>query len=94
MDKDLGRESGYDVELMDLYKEGIAYSVKKGNSASKLSYVVEQSIEGINYLRRNDSDFANEIKYVCIWFILEGQGDIHDENNDVDINKINALILE
>lgn len=93
-DKDLRQEKGYSVEIMDLYKDGVAYCVKKGSGSSKLSYVVDQCIDGLKYLRRNDPDFANEIKTVCIWLILDREIDIHDENNDANINEINAIILK
>ena len=93
-DKNLWRKNGYSVEIMDLYKDGVAYSVKKGGGAQKLSVVVDQSIEGIRCLRNEDVDFPNEVKYVCIWLILDRKTDIHDENNDVDINKLNMLMLK
>lgn len=93
-DADLRREKGYSVEVMDLYKDGVAYCVKKGGGASKLSYVVDQCVDGIKYLRRNDMDFAQKIHTVCIWLILNRETDIHDNNNDADINKINSIILK
>lgn len=93
-DKDLRQDKGYSVEIMDLYKDGVAFSVKKGSGASKLAYVVDQCIDGIKYLRRNDGHFAQEIKTVCIWLILDRKNPIHDKNNDADINQINALILK
>ena len=46
---------------MDLYNDGVAYSVKKGGGAQKLSVVVDQSIEGIRCLRNEDVDFPNEV---------------------------------
>ncbi|WP_295725909.1 hypothetical protein [uncultured Methanobrevibacter sp.] len=93
-DKDLRQDKGYSVEIMDLYKDGVAFSVKKGSGASKLAYVVDQCMDGIKYLRRNDGHFAQEIKTVCIWLILDRKNPIHDKNNDADINQINTLILK
>ena len=39
------------TDLLDLYKDKTAYSVKKGNSTSKLAYVVDQCISGLEYIR-------------------------------------------
>ena len=93
-DKDLKRKKGYAVEIMDLYKDGVAYSVKKGGSAQKLSIVVDQSIEGMRFLRNGDADFADKIETVCIWFILDRKTDIHDWDNNADINKLDMLMLK
>lgn len=93
-DKDLWRDRGYSVEVMDLYKDGVAYSVKKGSGAQKLSYVVDQSIEGIKILRNEDTKFDEKIEKVGIWIILDNKKPIHDENNNVDLNKLKVLILK
>lgn len=93
-DKNLKRKKGYDVEIMDLYKDGVAYSVKKGGSSQKLSVVVDQSIEGMRFLRNGDADFADKIDTVCIWFILDRKTDIHDGDNNADINKLDMLMLK
>lgn len=93
-DKDLWRNNGYAVEIMDLYKDGVAYSVKKGSGAQKLSVVVDQSIEGIRCLRNEDTGFEKEVNTVCIWLILERKTDIHDEDNNADINELDMLMLK
>ena len=94
-DKKLKRTNNYPIELMDLYKDKTAYSVKKGNSASKLSYVVDQCISGLEYIRNGKCDFDKEIETVCIWLILERETVIHDENtNKVDLNKLKMMILK
>ena len=86
-DKNLKRTNNYPIELMDLYKDKTAYSVKKGNSTSKLAYVVDQCISGLEYIRNGKCDFDKEIETVCIWLILERETVIHDENtNKVDLN--------
>lgn len=41
-DKDLKKDKEYRVELMDLYKDKTAYSVKKGRGSSSLAYVIDQ----------------------------------------------------
>ncbi|WP_296789782.1 DUF6119 family protein [uncultured Methanobrevibacter sp.] len=93
-DKELRRKKGYAVEIMDLYKDGVAYSVKKGSGSQKLSVVVDQSIEGMRFLIKEDTNFANKIETVCIWLILDRKKDIHDENNVADINELDMLMLK
>lgn len=93
-DKDLKKLKGYPVELMDLYKDEVVYSVKKGSASSNLSYVVEQCITGMNSIRKGECDFNHEIKKVCIWLILERENDIHDNANKADLNQSNMIILK
>lgn len=79
---------------MDLYKNKTAYYVKKGSRSEKLSYVVDQSIKGMNYIRKKEVEFDYEIKRVCIWIILDRKTEIHDENNDVDLNELETIIFK
>lgn len=93
-DKDLKKDKGYRVELMDLYKDKTAYSVKKGRRSSSLAYVIDQCIEGLESIRNGESDFNEEIETVCIWLILERKTEIHNaETSEVDLNKLNMIIL-
>lgn len=93
-DKDLKTDNGYRVELMDLYKDKTAYSVKKGSASSSLAYVIDQCIEGLESIRKGESGFNKEIETVCIWLILDRKTEIHDaETNEVDLNKMNMIIL-
>lgn len=95
LDKDLDTNEGYRVELMDLYKDKTAYSVKKGSRSSNLAYVVDQSIEGLKYIRNGESKFNKEIETVCIWIILERESKIHDDkSNKVDLNELNMIIFK
>lgn len=94
LDKELETDNGYRTELMDLYKNNTAYSVKKGKSSGSLAYVVDQCIEGLKSIRNGETDFNKEIETVCIWMILERKTEIHDtKTNKVDLNKINMIIL-
>lgn len=93
-DKKLKTDNGYRIELMDLYKDKTAYSVKKGNKSSSLAYVIDQCITGLESMRNGESNFDKEIETVCIWLILERETYIHDtKTNKVDLNKINMIIL-
>jgi len=94
LDKELETDNGYRTELMDLYKDNTAYSVKKGKRSSSLSYVIDQCIEGLKSIRNGETNFDKEIETVCIWMILERKTEIHDaKTNKVDLNKINMIIL-
>ena len=94
LDKDLEADKGYRVELMDLYKDKTAYSVKKGSSSGSLAYVIDQCIEGLKSIRNGETNFDHEIETVCIWMILERKTEIHDtKTNKVDLNKIKMIIL-
>lgn len=94
-DKDLKEEKGYRIELMDLYKDKTAYSVKKGNASSSLAYVIDQCITGLESIRNGESKFDKEIETVCIWIILERETKIHDDKtNTVDLNELNMIIFK
>jgi len=94
-DKKLKKEKGYRIELMDLYKDKTAYSVKKGSASSSLAYVIDQCITGLESIRNGESNFDKEIETVCIWIILERETKIHDyETNKVDLNELNMIIFK
>ena len=95
LDKKLESNKDHNVELMDLYKDKTAYSVKKGKSSGSLTYVVDQCLEGIKSIRNGEINFDEEIETVCIWLILERKTEIHDsKTNEVDLNKLNMIILK
>ena len=78
---------------MDLYKNGTVYAVKIGNSSSDLAYVVDQSLEGLKYVRRLN-DFDDEIKNVCLWIIFKRKDQILNENNNYNFDNLNMIILK
>lgn len=85
---------GHRAELMDLYGNKTAISVKIGYSSGKLSYVVDQSLEGLILIRNYKDLFDEEIDNVGIWLILETDKSIRDEDNNIDINKLKFLIFK
>ena len=94
-DKELKEEKGYYVELMDLYKDKTAYSVKKGSASSNLAYVIDQCIKGLESIRTGEIKFDKKIETVCIWIILERETKIHDdETNTANINELNMIIFK
>lgn len=82
--------SGYKIEITDLYKDETIYAVKIGNSASSLSYVVDQSLIGLKYIHEGKFDKIqkNHVKNVCIWLILERNSKISS------LNDLNIIILK
>ncbi len=81
----------YTVEKLDLYKDNVAYFVKKGDS-QKLSYVVDQAVNTAKILQNNvDTIQVNgksvEIKGICLWLIYDRRTPI------TKLSDINSIIL-
>ena len=89
-DKDTENYEGNKVEIADLYKEDTIYAVKIGGSASELSYVVDQSLTGLEFIHKNKTDKINRnnLKNVCIWLILTRSTKIDS------LNDLNMIILK
>ena len=102
MERDFGfknydREStsvgGAKVELMDLYKDGVMYAVKFGNSSAKLCYAVDQSLNSLNLYKHRKLEKMPEIRTVAIWLVLERDTHI-EENGTPNINTLEMLMLK
>ena len=93
LDRQYENLDGQIVEPMDLYKDGVMYSVKIGGSSSKLSYAVEQSLSAMKLYKHNQLSGQPNIHTVALWLVLDRK--THIEVNGVpDLNKLNMLIFK
>lgn len=90
LDKDTENYSNHKIEIADLYKDDTLYSVKIGNAASSLSYVVDQSLMGLKYIHEDKTKKVKRerLSNVCIWLILERDTKISS------LNDLNIIILK
>ena len=89
--KDVGKES---IEVMDLYKDGIMYAVKIGNSSSKLCYAIDQSLTALKLYRKGMFPDIPTITAASIWLVLETKVHIEDNNGIPVLDKLNMLMLK
>jgi len=82
------------IEPMDLYKDGIMYTVKIGSSSSKLCYAVDQSLQTMKLYKYNMLTNAPKIDTVCIWIVLENKEHIEDANGKPNINLLDMLTFK
>ena len=87
---------GHIIEPMDLYYEGCMYAVKMGASSAKLCYAVEQSLSSLRLYENGKLDLPIEDKItkVALWFVLERNNHIEDENGRPDLKKLKLLMLK
>jgi len=91
----------YNVEKMDLYKDGILFFVKKGNP-QKLNYVIDQALNTLKLLKNNEfvieeNGVELEVKKINLWFLIKRVNDIRDLsdfNSLIFIMKLNDLYKE
>lgn len=93
IDRDNKNIGGATVEIADLYKDKTIYSVKIGNTSSKLCYAVEQSISTLHLYKHKKVSNLPEIDTIAIWLILERDKHI-EENGKPNINSLNMLMLK
>ena len=93
-DRETQRLETHSIEAMDVYKDETMYAVKIGNSSSKLSYVIDQSIVSLKLYKQNLLSIPR-IKNVGIWIILERQTKLTcGENGTPNINELDMLMLK
>jgi uncharacterized protein (TIGR04141 family) len=68
-------KSKYKIELMDLYKDGVLFFVKRG-SAQKLTYCIDQSINALRYITSDESSKlmrknSMTLKKITLWLLLK-----------------------
>ncbi len=93
-DRDLDAVGKHKFEVMDLYKENTMYSVKFGNSSSKLCYAIDQSFVAAKEVRAGNVDIGKEINNVCIWLVLERKPLPLRNDGQPDLNELKMLILK
>ena len=82
------------IEIMDLYKDGMMCAVKIGNASSKLCYAVDQSLTALKLYKKHQLPQMPEITTVVLWFVLERQDHIEDENGCPQLNQLDMLMLK
>lgn len=93
-DRETQRLENHSIEAMDVYKDETMYAVKIGNSSSKLSYVIDQSIVSLKLYKQNLLSIPR-IKNVGIWIMLERQTKLTcGENGTPNINELDMLMLK
>jgi len=93
-DRQLDKIGKHKMEVMDLYKDNVMYTVKFGNASSDLCYAVDQSLAAINAYKKRLINLPNiPIKEVCIWLVLE-RSELSLVNGRPDINELDMLILK
>jgi uncharacterized protein (TIGR04141 family) len=93
-DRDEVRVGGSRVEVMDLYKEGMMCAVKIGNASSKLCYAVDQSLTALKLYKKHQLPRMPEVSTIVLWFVLERQDHIEDENGCPQLEELDMLMLK
>lgn len=89
------RVGAADIELMDLYKDGMMFAVKIGNTSSKLCYSIDQSLSSLKMYKHNLLEGMPPISTVAIWLIINRQNHLPIREDDMpDINALNMLMLK
>lgn len=92
-DRSLDSLDKHKLEVMDLYKENTMYTVKFGNSSSKLCYAVDQSLEAIKAYQRGEVISDIQINNVCLWLVLN-RNPLPLIGDMPDLNQLKMLILK
>ena len=85
---------GCDIEVMDLYKDGMMCAVKIGSASSKLCYAVDQSLTALKLYKKGNLPNVPKINTVVLWFVLETQTHIEDVDGRPQLNQLNMLMLK
>lgn len=84
----------FNVEAMDLYKDGMMCAVKIGNASLKLCNAVDQSLTALKLYKKNQLPGMPKVETVVLWFILERREHLEDADGKPDINKLEMLMLK
>lgn len=93
-DRDSDETGAGKIELMDLYKDGIMYAVKIGNSSAKLSYVVEQSISSTRMYKHHLLPDMPRVDKVAVWIVLKRRAHLPEINGKPDISSLKMMMLK
>lgn len=93
-DRELIYFNGNKIELMDLFKDETLISVKFGNAASKLSYVVDQSLSALKFYKHRFKKDLPDIKRVALWIVLERKTELELKNGTPDLSKLGMFTFK
>ncbi len=95
LDRDFEYLNNHKIEIADLYKDECLYAVKIGNSASKLSYTIDQSYNAIELIKKNQIQFHDKITKIGLWLVLTRKPlPLKEDKKTPDINKLDMIILK
>ena len=93
-DRNMNKLEGHSIESMDLYKDGITFSVKIGGASSDLCYVIDQSLITLELYKTHRLNNIS-INSIGIWIIFKNRiNHIEDESGKPDITKLKMLMLK
>ena len=92
-DKRLTSIGGSGIEICDLKKDDVIYSVKRGKSSSDLCYVVTQSEMAIEAFRHKFTA-ERKPKKVVLWLIFQCANHYPMKNGKLDWDAVGMLLLK
>lgn len=82
-------------ESHDLEKDGVIYSVKIGKGASKLAYVIQQSLTSLQLHKNGKNPYSKGTTHIGIWLVLDRANMLKtDERGTPNINEIYSITLK
>jgi len=93
-DRKLAEVRGEKIEICDLRKDGVIYSVKRGNSSADLSYVVTQSEAAIDLYVNQRLPKKDKPQKVALWLILPRKDRLPIKDERLDWDMLGMLLLK
>jgi hypothetical protein len=93
-DRKMADVRGETIEICDLRKDGVIYSVKRGNSSSDLSYVVTQSEAAIDFYVNQELPKKDKPQKVVLWLILSRRDRLPIKDERLDWDSLGMLLLK
>ena len=83
------------VEAMDLYKDNTMFAVKIGSKASKLNYVVDQSLLSLQLTKSGKlENVPKDVTKIGIWLIFDTKSTLKFTDGKPDLSQLNLLSLK
>ena len=93
-DRKMVEVRGEKIEICDLRKDGVIYSVKRGNSSADLSYVVTQSEAAIDLYVNQGLPKKDKPQKVALWLILSRKDRLAIKDERLDWDMLGMLLLK
>ena len=93
-DRKMVEVRGEKIEICDLRKDGVIYSVKRGNSSADLSYVVTQSEAAIDLYVNQGLPKKDKPPKVALWLILPRKDRLPIKDGRLDWDMLGMLLLK
>lgn len=83
------------VEAMDLYKDNTMFAVKIGSKASKLNYVIDQSLLSLQLTKSGKlENVPKHVTKIGIWLIFDTKSTLKFTDGKPDLSQLNLLSLK